>query len=153
MQTTLTTMVRMFKRVGLHKNLGRTKKMVFTTRLIWVQQGVAAYKRRATGEGATFWQRKITKVSCTECGGTMAESSLCHHMEISHGIVLPHTRREDVGGGSSETYVVSLLRILKSVECPVEGCSSRANNPGRLREHFMYCHWKAKVAIVKDTTP
>ena len=46
----------------------------------------------------------------------MTASSLCHHMYRSHGIVLPQTRGVDIGGGGSETYVVSFLCILKSVE-------------------------------------
>ena len=46
-QTTLTEMVRMFERVGLQKNLGKTKAIVCTPGLVLVQQGAAAYKRRA----------------------------------------------------------------------------------------------------------
>ena len=46
--------------------------------------------------------------------------------------------RIDVGGGGPEIYKVSLPRILKLVECPVEGCPERAKNPGILVEHFMY---------------
>ena len=47
-----------------------------------------------------------------------------------------------VGGGVPETYVVSFSRILKWVECPVEGCTEMVNIPGRLRENFMYRQWK-----------
>ena len=61
------------------------------------QQGVEAYKRRAMGEGPTFQERKITSISFEECGGTMAMSSLRHHMERSHSIVLPQIRGVDVG--------------------------------------------------------
>ena len=53
-QTTLIAMVRTFERVGLQKNLGKTKVMMCNQGFIWVQHGTAAYKRRATGEGATF---------------------------------------------------------------------------------------------------
>ena len=56
----------------------------------------------------------------------------------------------DVGGGGSETSKVSLPRILNLVECLVEGCMARGENPGRLSEHFMYQHWKSKVAIVQE---
>ena len=59
-------------------------------------------------------------------------------MERSNGIVLSQVRGVYVGGGCPETYKVSFPRILKSVECPVEGCTERSKNPGRLREHFMY---------------
>ena len=72
----------------------------------------------------------------------MAASSLRHHMERSHGIVLTRVREVDVGGGGPETYKLLFLRILKSVECLVEGCPERGKTPGRLRDNFMYLHWK-----------
>ena len=94
--------------------------MTYKPGFIWGQQGAAVYKRRVTGEGETFKERKRSRVICTECGGTMAASSLRHHMEISHGIVLHHTRGMNVRGGCLETYVISFLWILKLVECPVK---------------------------------
>ena len=90
-QKTITAVVRMFKRVGLLSNFGKTKVMVCTPGFIWGQQGIDTYKWRVTGEEATFWERNKTKVSCKDCGRAMAESPLCHHMERTHGIVLPHT--------------------------------------------------------------
>ena len=68
----------------------------------------------------------------------MASSSLRHHMERSHGIVLPQIRGVDVGEGGMETYKVSFLRILKSMEYPVESFLERGKTPVRMREHFMY---------------
>ena len=68
---------------------------------------------------------------------------------MSYVIVLTRNRGVDVGGGGLETYVVSFLRILKLVECLVEGCLVKTNNPGRLRDHFMYQHWKSKVVILQ----
>ena len=70
-------------------------------------------------------------------------------MERSHGIVLPQVRGLDVGGGGLETYKVSFLRILKLMECLVEGCPARSKNPGILKKIFMYRHWKLKVAIMQ----
>ena len=110
---------------------------------IWGQQVAEAYKRQATGEGPIFRERKETRVSCKVCGGTMAASFLRHHMDISHGIVLPQVRGVDVGGGGLEVYRVSFPRILKSAECPMEGCPTRSKNPGMLRENIMFQHWKS----------
>ena len=39
----------------------------------------------------------------------MAASSIRHHMERSHGIVLTQIREVDVGEGGPETYKVSFL--------------------------------------------
>ena len=150
MQTTLTLIIRMFKRVGIQENLGITKAMSCTPGFIWGQQKAVDYKRRATGEGATFQERKRTRVRCVECRGTMAESSIFHHIEISHGIVLPQIRDVDIGGGGLQTYVVSFPQILNMVEFPVEGCPARENNLARLHENSMYRHWKLKVVIIQE---
>ena len=54
---------------ALMKILINKKSMVCTLGLIWGQQGVEAYKRRYAGEGPTFRERKITRVSFEECEG------------------------------------------------------------------------------------
>ena len=59
-------------------------------------------------------------------------------MERSHGISPPYNRKVDIRVGGPETYVVSFMRIFKLVECPVEGCPTRDNNPERIMERFMY---------------
>ena len=51
------------------------------------------------GEGEPFQEGKRIKVSCTDCGQTMAKPSLCHHMEISHGIFLLEIRGVEIEGG------------------------------------------------------
>ena len=56
----------------------------------------------------------------------------------------------DVARGRIKTYMVSFPQVLKSVACPVVGCLKKVNNPGKLREHFMYCKWKSKVAIIQE---
>ena len=149
-QAALTTIVRMFERVGFQTNLNKTKAMMCTTGFIWVQQGDEAYKRRSAGEGPTFRESKIIRVSCKVCGETMAASSLQHHMDRAHGRLLPQVRGVDVGGVGLEIYKVSFPRIIKSVDCPVEGCPAKAKTLGRLREHFMFRHWKFKVTILQE---
>ena len=80
----------------------------------------------------------------------MFVSSLRHHMERSHDTVLPQGRGVDVGGGGLEIHKVSFPQIFKSVECPVEGCPDMAKPPERLRDNFMYRHWKSKSAISEE---
>ena len=53
-QETLTTLVRMFERVGLHMNLGKINPMTCTPGFISGQMGKEVYKRWETGGGATF---------------------------------------------------------------------------------------------------
>ena len=72
----------------------------------------------------------------------MTASYLRHHMEIANGRILPQVRGVDVRGGGLEVYKVSFCQILKSVDCPVEGCPAKEKPPGRLREHSMFRHRK-----------
>ena len=44
------------------------KTLVCTLRYIREKWSEAAYNHRATGEGATFRERKQARVSCTVCG-------------------------------------------------------------------------------------
>ena len=91
-QAALTTMVRMFERVGLQTDLRKTKAMICTLWFIWGLQGSEAYNRQATGEGPTFQEIRRTRISGEVFGGTMAASSLRFHMEKSHVRVLPQVR-------------------------------------------------------------
>ena len=75
-QTAQTAMVRMFERFGLQKNMIKTKAMICTPWFIWGHKGVGAYNKRSTGEGTNLQERKRTRVSCKECGGTTATLSL-----------------------------------------------------------------------------
>ena len=102
------------------------------------------------GEGGTFWEQNKNRVNCVECGGEMAMSLIGHHMERTHNIVLSQTWGLDIGKGGSEIYVVSYSRVLKLVVYTEDGCLSRENNPGRLREHFIYRHWKSKLVIIQE---
>ena len=71
----------------------------------------------------------------------MSASSMQHHMERAHGRLLPQVRGVDVRGGGLEVYKVSFPRILKSVQCPMEGCPAKAKTLGRLREHFIFSNF------------
>ena len=71
-------------------------------------------------------------------------------MKRLNGRVLLQGREVDVRGVGLEVYKVSLPRIIKLVECPVEGCPARAKPPGRLMEHIVFWHWKSKVSIFQE---
>ena len=59
-QEALVETVAMLCRVQLATNLDDTKAIVCNMGFIWEKIGEEAYKRRETGEGATFRKRKIT---------------------------------------------------------------------------------------------
>ena len=45
--------------------------------------------------------------------------------------------------------MVSFTRIFKLVAFPVEMCATRAHNPGRVRENFMYRYCKENSALMQ----
>ena len=59
--------VYMLRSLDLENNLDKTKAMICKPGFVWGHIGEAAYNRRATGEGATFLERKRTRISCSEC--------------------------------------------------------------------------------------
>ena len=69
-------------------------------------------------------------------------------MERAHGRVLPQVRGVDVRRRGLEVYKMSFTRILKLVDCPVEGFPDKAKTLGRLREYFIFCHWIPNVTIL-----
>ena len=54
-QGMLLTLVWMFERFGLYKNLGNNKAMTCTPIFIWGHLVQYTYKIQAMGEGTTFW--------------------------------------------------------------------------------------------------
>ena len=70
------------------------------------------YKQQATGEGATFRERKKTWVSCTKCIVTVVASYLKTHMMQIHVICIPQTRGVDEVGGGPTTSMVFFPRVL-----------------------------------------
>ena len=77
-------------------------------------------------------------------------------MARSRDICVPHTKGVDEVGVVPTTYVVSSPKFLQEVKCPVPGFPAVAYSAGRLRKHFMYCHFRYKVVLVqygKDPLP
>ena len=46
--------------------------------------------------------------------------------------------------------MVYFPKVLQEVRCPVPGCPEVAHSAGRLHEHFMFCHFISKVAVVQE---
>ena len=96
-QGTLIKLMWMFEWVELYTNLVNTKSMKCTPRFIWGHLDKEIYKWQLAGEGNTFPERKIKRVSCDECGITMVASSLRHHMDIIHGRSLAQIGEVEIG--------------------------------------------------------
>ena len=67
-----------------------------------------------------------------------------------YGICIPQAEGVDKVGGGPTTYVVSLPRFLQQVNYLVTRCLTVPHSVGRIQEHFMYCHFFFKVAVVQE---
>ena len=105
-QKVLKELLRMFDRVGLQINLGKTKAIICTPGFTLSQKDEVAYKHMDTGEGSTFRYRNKTRASCEYCRATMVVLLLRKITERTHGNIMTHTSRVYVGGGRVDIYVV-----------------------------------------------
>ena len=135
---------------GFFLTLEKTNTMVWTPGLIRGEWGDQVYKRRATDEGSTFWDRKRLRLSCANCEVTVAQSALKQHMPIQHGICLPHTRWVHEKGEVPATYFVSFPRVLQLVRFPIPVCPAVCHSAGRLQEHFMLRNFRSRLAVVQE---
>ena len=71
-QGAFSTLVGLFDWVGLRTNAGKTVGMVCCPCQAVGTQSEAAYGRRMTGEGPSYWERQKGRVQCRECGEEMA---------------------------------------------------------------------------------
>ena len=124
--------------------------MISTVGFICGHIGEVAYNHREMGEGEKFWERISTRVIISECGTTMAASSIRNHMERSIVVIPPQTQGFDVGGEGPTTYVVSLPIILKSVECPLIVCIKKSHSAGKMLEHFMHRNFDLKDTVLQE---
>ena len=88
--------------MGLYMNLEKTKAPVCTPGYIWGKWSEEAYKRRATGEGETFRERKRARVNCTIRGVIVAELYLREHMVRQHRKIQPQKRELKIGRGGDQ---------------------------------------------------
>ena len=67
LQRALNILVGMFERMGLKVNIAKTKFMICLPSSHHSHMSLDAYKRKMTGEGDTYRERKRRKVQCPEC--------------------------------------------------------------------------------------
>ena len=83
------------------------------------------------------------------CGVTVEASYLKTHMARIYYICILRTRGVDELGECPSTYVVSFPIILQEVDFPVPGLPAISHSAGRLQKHFMYLHFRSKLAVVQ----
>ena len=87
LQGAFITLVSLFDRVGLRKNVGKTVGMVCHPCQEKGNLSKAAYMRRVTGEAPTYREQLKGQISCGACGELLEEVYLTSHMMNQHGRV------------------------------------------------------------------
>jgi hypothetical protein len=112
----------------------------------------AAYKRRMTGEGDTYRQRKRRRVSCPECQKDLSASSIQQHLRTQHGQDPPTFELPDniLDAHVPHTYVISFPRVLPHKPCPVPECTARPTTRTAFRIHFRNRHPHDSIHILEE---
>ena len=82
---TFSTLVGLFDRVGLKTNIRNIVGMVCRMCQATGKKSEAAYGRRMTGAGPSYWKRQRGGIQCTEFRGEMAMGLLAGYMQTHHG--------------------------------------------------------------------
>ena len=84
-QGVFNTLVGLFDRMGLRKNVGKTVGMVCHPCQAVGNLSTEAYGRRVRGVGPTYRERLKGPVACGECGELLEAGSLSSHLMTQHG--------------------------------------------------------------------
>jgi len=88
-------------------------------------------------------------VNCSECGKSLASSSLSQHLLTQHGQVGATSVLEAPPLLPPHEYHVSFPKHLRQIQCPVEGCPGTAKLHDGLHCHFMHCHVNDVIVILQ----
>ena len=79
LQWAFTTLVGLFDCMGLQTNVGKTVSMTCRPLPAVGNQSEVAYRRKMTGEGLMYLERKRERVECEDYGKGVAAGSLDTH--------------------------------------------------------------------------
>ena len=113
----------LFVRAGLKTNVGKTFGMVFRPCQAAGHQQEAAYGRKMTGEGPSYWERQRGRIQCKECGEDMAIRLMAGHMPTQHEREVKGRRcwGAKTPGEEPQKYRMASLTAGGLRNCPVEG--------------------------------
>jgi hypothetical protein len=152
LQQALDILTGLFLRVGFWTNTTKTKTMTCLPGHIRTLLSSAAYKRRLTGQGDSYRQRKCQKVDCPECSKELSMGSLQQHLQTQHGLDPPTYELPDniLDSHNLHTYTVSFPRILPRKPCPVPGCTAKPTTRQALHLHFQNRHPQDSIHILEE---
>ena len=98
LQSSFTTLVGLFKHVGLRTNAQKTKVMTCIPGKIRVSMTEEVYNDYCQ-EASTHTARKHLWVECDICGQSMQAASLQRHLESQHDVYRSFVLNRDLKGG------------------------------------------------------
>ena len=152
LQGVFNTLVGLFDRVGLQKNVGKTVGMVCHPCQTSGNLSDEAYGRRVTGEGTTYREWLKGQVTCGACKELLAAVSLTSNMMTQHGMVT-ETRQQCITpftGTGPQNFRMTFPAKGGQRNCPVAGCTGRVATRTAMRVHFLYRHILNTVAILEE---
>ena len=146
------SLVSLFKRVGLRKNVGKTVSMVFQPCQVAGTQSEAAYGRKMAGEGPIYRERQKGQVECGECGKEMVAGSMASHWMTQHGQVKEErwSWEASATGGDAQAYRLAFPTKGGPWSCPVEGSPGRSGTRTAMWIHFCSRHVRDIVIILEE---
>ena len=151
LQQALNVLVGMFERMGLKVNIAKTKFMICLPSSHHSHISVDAYKRKMTGEGETYRERKHRRVQCPECEAQLSASYLPTHLRMQHQICWPIL---DHGPSplneAPADWWMSCPKALKIHKCPVPNCCGKTRTPYGMRLHYFKRHPNTTICILEE---
>ena len=153
-QSSLTSFVDLFARMGLQMNAAKTEAMVSTPVVKTTKIREGAYIRKLRGTGPEYAERSTAIMQCpiAECGQQMQKRSLARHFRNQHpGMLPPRLDLEDIASPERpRRQVYSVERFQGRGACPVTGCAYECATSTQLRRHFMYRHADDNLQVIGD---
>ena len=141
MQTSLDTLVSLFKRVGLRTNVSKTKTMVCVPGQIRTCQLRETCNNRMEGHAdSRQWQHK--QVGCDICSEVLTATLLQSHLETQNGIFQSFVMSWDLIKEDHPPiiYPATFPILTDKFLCPVPGCAGTAGTMYGIRRHFRFLH-------------
>ena len=139
---TFNTLVGLFYRVGLRKNVGNTVGMVYHLCQAGRNLYMEEYGQRVTGVGPTYKERLKGPVVCSECGKLLTARSLLSHLMTQHGREALIWRQWSTPAAWTipQMYSISFQAKGGPRKCMVMGCPCRMAMRTVMWVHFVHEH-------------
>jgi hypothetical protein len=164
LQGSLDVIAKLFARVRLKINAGKTKVLMSVGGKIYGSLSTEAYTRMKTPEGLTYDERMLAeKVLCPICFKDMSRKYRPKHLQQFHEGEYDELEAQWIAtkattaavaeaaaeAAAEETnYTVDIPYRDIAVPCPVPSCEQSATTGNLMRQHFCFKHSPSDVVII-----